>query len=261
VRGGWREGSAGRLLLIWNAFIFLFFSLSGSKLSGYIAPMFPALALLLGRQLALSLPGVTRPHAIGIALFGALIAVAAPLVMPHLGNARTPAELLAAAMPWAVAAGAVYALGAGLSAVLAGRGQRTASILALGLAGLGFGQALNFGYQVFSPTRCDRFVAQLIRDHAPADAPVFSVGYYNQTLPFYLKRTVTLVSFTGEFELGQQQEPEKWIRDLPEFAARWKALPAAAGATRPETFEQLEKLGLAMTVQYRDARRVVFTKS
>jgi 4-amino-4-deoxy-L-arabinose transferase-like glycosyltransferase len=39
------------LLLIWAVFIFFFFSYSNSKLPGYILPIFPALALLLGAYL------------------------------------------------------------------------------------------------------------------------------------------------------------------------------------------------------------------
>src|SRR5579859_1963698 len=42
----------GLFLWLWCGFIFLFFSLSDSKLGSYILPMFPALALLLGRELA-----------------------------------------------------------------------------------------------------------------------------------------------------------------------------------------------------------------
>ena len=37
------------LRLVWSAFIFVFFSLSGSKLPSYILPIFPPLALLIGR--------------------------------------------------------------------------------------------------------------------------------------------------------------------------------------------------------------------
>ena len=40
-----------RFALVWAAFIFVFFSLSGSKLSSYILPMFPALALVIAWQL------------------------------------------------------------------------------------------------------------------------------------------------------------------------------------------------------------------
>ncbi|MDO9063948.1 MAG: glycosyltransferase family 39 protein, partial [Sulfuricella sp.] len=41
-----------RFLLIWAVFIFVFFSLSGSKLASYILPIFPALALLIGEHLS-----------------------------------------------------------------------------------------------------------------------------------------------------------------------------------------------------------------
>ena len=43
---------ASALLLIWAAFVFLFFSISQSKLVPYILPLVPALALLTGRALA-----------------------------------------------------------------------------------------------------------------------------------------------------------------------------------------------------------------
>ncbi len=52
---GWRlmptRFQPGRLLLIWSGFIFVFFSLSSSKLPGYILPIFPALALLIAHYL------------------------------------------------------------------------------------------------------------------------------------------------------------------------------------------------------------------
>src|ERR1035437_3513797 len=53
-----RVASAGKpfdpahFLLVWVVFIYVFFSISGSKLPSYLLPMFPALALLMGRRLA-----------------------------------------------------------------------------------------------------------------------------------------------------------------------------------------------------------------
>ena len=43
--------NAARFLLVWAVFIYLFFTVSGSKLPSYLLPMFPALALLMGKQL------------------------------------------------------------------------------------------------------------------------------------------------------------------------------------------------------------------
>ena len=44
--------SPERFLLVWVVFVYVFFSISDSKLPSYILPMFPALALLMGKQLA-----------------------------------------------------------------------------------------------------------------------------------------------------------------------------------------------------------------
>jgi 4-amino-4-deoxy-L-arabinose transferase-like glycosyltransferase len=44
---------SGTMLLVWIGFILLFFSASSSKLPGYMLPVFPALALLIGRHLEL----------------------------------------------------------------------------------------------------------------------------------------------------------------------------------------------------------------
>ena len=46
-------GRAGMYLLIWTALIFLFFSKSSSKLIPYILPIFPPLAMLIGRRIDL----------------------------------------------------------------------------------------------------------------------------------------------------------------------------------------------------------------
>ena len=46
-----RQFSAGWLLICWFAVIFAFFSMSHSKLPGYIIPVFPALALIIGNRL------------------------------------------------------------------------------------------------------------------------------------------------------------------------------------------------------------------
>src|SRR5512143_750042 len=55
----WRESvqqakafSPERFLLVWAVFVYLFFSISDSKLPSYLLPMFPPLALLMGKQIA-----------------------------------------------------------------------------------------------------------------------------------------------------------------------------------------------------------------
>ena len=60
-----------RFCLVWAAFIFVFFSMSGSKLPSYILPMFPALALVLGFELTRLSPRTLMWIALPLAVGGA----------------------------------------------------------------------------------------------------------------------------------------------------------------------------------------------
>lgn len=57
------------VLLIWSAFIFLFFSASHSKLISYVLPVAPALALIIGAYLPLMTADRFRRHLLGYLVF------------------------------------------------------------------------------------------------------------------------------------------------------------------------------------------------
>ena len=71
-----------RFCVCWAAFVFVFFSVSGSKLPSYILPMFPALALVLGFEL-------TRMSARTLMWIALPLAVGAPLLFAGLPSAWT----------------------------------------------------------------------------------------------------------------------------------------------------------------------------
>ncbi len=52
IIGLWRNNEL-RIFLIWSAVVFLFFSISGSKLPPYILPLFPPISLVMGHFFAL----------------------------------------------------------------------------------------------------------------------------------------------------------------------------------------------------------------
>jgi hypothetical protein len=89
-------------------------------------------------------------------------------------------------------------------------------------------------------------VAEALQRAAIADAPVFSVQLYDQSLPFYLRRTVTLVSYRDEFALGLDQNPALGIADMAEFSERWQQLPQGYAIMRPLTRDLLLAQGLPM---------------
>ncbi len=84
---GWRNWDPATLfMLCWIAFPLIFFSLSESKLSGYVLPVLPPLALLLGVAWSKLISGENSPRlrswAAGLYLvFSAAVAIAAPLLL------------------------------------------------------------------------------------------------------------------------------------------------------------------------------------
>ena len=93
-----------------------------------------------------------------------------------------------------------------------------------------------------------------------AATPVFAVDAYDHTLPFYLRRDVTLVAVRDEFELGESLEPGRWIARVDDFVPRWQQLPQAAAYLSPETLAELRARGLPARVVYEDPRRVAILR-
>jgi len=91
-------------------------------------------------------------------------------------------------------------------------------------------------------------------------APVFSVGGYDQTLPFYLRHEVILVDYNDEFAMGQLMEPGRSIESLDEFAQRWQSLPQAAAYMDVASYVGMHQRGLPMRVLYQDQRRIVVSR-
>jgi 4-amino-4-deoxy-L-arabinose transferase-like glycosyltransferase len=253
ARAGFRPR---RFLLIWAIFILVFFSLSHSKLPSYTLPMFPALALLLGERLTQLAPRALRWHLLPLVVIGLALLGLAPLA-PNLADARMPEVLYRAYMPWLAAAGAVGALGGACALYLNHRGRIVAAITAAGFCGLVVTQFLVTGFDSFSPARSSYFVARKIEPYLRPDLPFYSVGLYDQTLPFYLKRTVTLVLFRGELDMGIKQAPQLWLPDLDAFRKTWRQQREAMAILHPAYYDELVASGLPMQVIAKDTRRVI----
>ncbi len=245
-----------RFLLVYAAFVFVFFSASRSKLPSYVLPMFPALALLAGAWLAKADARRLRIHLVAPAVAGVAFVALAPLLV-RFATRDTPAAVLEAMAP-GFAAGGVLALGAAMLAYrILGQGRAIAGVVVLAAGTVLATLAVLDGHDGHASIKSSRDVAAVLRPRLSADAPVFSVAMYDQTLPFYLDRDVTLVAWTDEFAFGQSRDPGRWIPTVGEFAQRWRALDDGAAMMKPGTWSSLSASGLPMHVLYRDSRRVV----
>ena len=268
-----------RFLLIWSAFIFVFFSASGSKLIPYILPIFPSLALLLGarlpqiapRRFMWSLVPVVALATGGLAFAPFMPRLADEGFAPYLqrfASDEVPPALFEAFMPWLIA-GCALMLTACIAAIVAIRRQRRElAVVLLAGGGLLFAQAILTGHDSFAPSHSSYDlirraesqpgVARLLDDAA---TPFYSVGMYEQTLPFYIKRTVTLVAHEDELEFGIGVEPQKYVPTVEEFMRRWRADTRALAIMQPDRYRELAAAGLPMHPLVQDRRRVIVART
>ena len=248
-----------RFLLVWAAVVFVFFSVSDSKLVSYILPMFPALALLIGARLtaisARALAWQTLPAAIaGIALLA---------LLPGIGryaSREVPVEMLRDYADWLFAAGLLQIAGAAACAWLAWRGRTGAALLALAGAGLLFGQLALSGHESLSRANSAYHIVQKIKPELKAGMPFYSVNTYDQSLQFYLRRSTTMVEYKDELGFGIAQEPQKFIPDLAQFEKTWNADREALALMSPEAYETFRAKGVPMRLVARDTRRIIVAR-
>jgi 4-amino-4-deoxy-L-arabinose transferase-like glycosyltransferase len=254
VRRGWRDIRGGDrstlLLATWVLFCFLFFSLSQSKLVPYILPLFPALSLLAGRALySLERPRLRRALAISALIWLALGALALWLWCSPAAAARlhVPAEPAIGAF-----AGALLLAGL-ITAAAAWQAVRRGALPAVALATLGVAALLTVLLPAAGGLSRQREPQELIAAAAGqlrAATSFYCVDDYEQSIPFYLRRTCTLVGYRGELDFGLNEEPARWVPDLATFAARWRAETDALALIRPESYAELRRMGLPMRVIY-----------
>jgi 4-amino-4-deoxy-L-arabinose transferase-like glycosyltransferase len=261
------------LLIVWAAFIFLFFSASHSKLISYTLPVAPALALVIG----IYLPCVTRDqwrrHLTGYALFLVAAAFAAYLLLVHHGDAKNPNVLYREFVVWievAIAAGFALILvalwltrRAAPSPNSASGSAPAAGIVAFAIGWFLLGAIGGNGHEVFGRQSSGALLAPAVKAELaklPPDTPFYSVDVLDHTLPFYVGHTMIMVHHADELWFGASVEPQKWVPTVDQWLERWKADRYALALMAPSQYEKLAAEGLPMKVIARDARRVVVEK-
>jgi hypothetical protein len=95
---------------------------------------------------------------------------------------------------------------------------------------------------------------------ADRDAPLYSVGTYDQTLTFYLQRTVTLVAYRGELDYGLRKAPDAGITDVAEFLRRWSSPAQAFAVMEKSMFDDLKNRGVPMRLVAHNLNRVLVAR-
>ena len=260
-----------RFCLLWCAFVLVFFSVSGSKLPSYILPIFPAAALVIAVELEAMTSRTLAAFALIITIttgalwLGSLLGW--PAITAAFTDARTPPVLFVKLGKFVKLALGVGTVGYGIAWALIRRGSlrgKTAGIAALALATVLMMQAIYSGSDAFRATRSTADLVTVLENAAnpPYDrnAPFFQVRMYDQTLPFYLERTTTLVEYRDELALGLDAQPMLGIAREADWVTRWDALPQAYALMSHETFDELRTSGLPARVIASNPRHVLVAR-
>ncbi|MBV8271532.1 MAG: glycosyltransferase family 39 protein [Cupriavidus sp.] len=241
---------------IWAIAIFVFFSLSRSKLPGYIVPVIPALGILAGVALDRLTPRVWGKQLLGMAIVAACGLLASPVVATLNAN-HIPNSFYRAYAVWVAAAFVVMLVGIAAARLLLRRGVLpSVAVYAMGMY-LGFTLAL-LGHETVGRPASGADIAPQIAQKLTPEMPLYGVQMLDHTLPFYLRHPLTMVGQADELTFGTQVEPQRWVPDIPSFTRLWKNGQPAMAVMSPETYLALAPT-MPMYVVARDWRRVVVT--
>ncbi len=259
IPGKMRESVEMRFAILWSAFVILFFSVSGSKLPAYILPAFPPLALVLGRYLA---EAPTRKLAWQSAPV-MVVAIALMVVawrVPQTAREPWTRDLYAQAQPLAMAAAALLFATAAIATAAFWRGRRWVALVATAIGMVLVIDCVEDAFEEMAPRQSGKAVAEKMAAVLTPGTRLYSVRHYDQTVPFYIARTLTLVDYVDEFEMGIKAEPHLRIDNLAEFESQWLRPGDALAIMHPDTYESFRAQGLPMQSLHQDPRRVLVRK-
>jgi 4-amino-4-deoxy-L-arabinose transferase-like glycosyltransferase len=245
-KGSFRSDVIGSFLAVWFLSIFLFFSLSHSKLAGYVLPVFPAIALLAADSISRAWDQEGVPSWMGVGLLCLILFFAVLLfVLKWQIFFRDVPEWSAItrnSAPMTITLGIIVLILAGVW------GMRRVPVC---IAGILLAQVL-FLWQlaslaaVIDPYLSTKAIACRWKELHRASEPlvVYGASYENyfQTLPFYAQNRVAVWGPPGELETGFQHAADaaEWYVPEGQIRSSLGNLPAGAWlATDEEHASQL----------------------
>ena len=217
----WKIYDFESCLIVWIVFIFIFFSCSNSTLIPYILPIFPALAILVGRFLSYVWKNHLKvgPEICFYSIFYLTLILGSIYALPRMHTGIIPPSLFLSISQilslWALSIVA-------LPLIYFWKGTRWAlgTILLSQLILLFILNGAGTSIQKAST----KVLAQKILSSYPKNVEVITYYSYFQDLPVYLQNTVKVVSWSGELDFGSQIDPHnKIMLTDSEFEKSWNS--------------------------------------
>ena len=217
--------------------------------------MFPVLALLVGEKIASRRSFLADGIVAGLLAIGLLVYA---LIIENFATEKTPIEYFLLFRPWVIGAALFLAAAAISAIVMKGKGMIVASIFSL--CALFAFQMINWGFQSFGEIRSSKDMAAALTPYADKGVKIYSLFRYDQSLPYYLGRTITLVGYTGEFEFGITQQPELWGPEAKEFSSIWNDSEQAVAILPNVIYKQFQENEMPMQLIYKYPRHIAVTR-
>lgn len=256
------------LCLMWCIAILIFFSISNSKLPGYILPVIPALAMVMAISIDHSLntlnsKGKVFPISWVLQVSIFLLIFLIGLTQLHL--------IEAIGEPYEVQSYAIYAkriqlalyvgiLACTLSLLLYKKLMTTIKVYAFGF--LIITLIVGLSHESVGRLLSGVDVANQVKPFLKPDTKIYAIELLDHTLPFYLERPTIMVNYQDELAFGIEQEPEKWISSTEDWMQLWKNTlhEDAFAIMRSDRYQYFLEQGLPMQLVAQDALRTVVRK-
>jgi 4-amino-4-deoxy-L-arabinose transferase-like glycosyltransferase len=240
----WKERLEHRdalFLMLWAGLVFLFFSASSSKLVPYVLPIFPPLALLIGRYLAAAwdsrdFPGIRVGYTILLAI--SLLLAGAFLVLPYYWPVPAEAQILGLYRYTLIA---TLAIGFAVSWWLAQYHNIGRACIAAAVISALFLVQVNAAAPRINTKSVKQLALELKTRLKPGDE-VASYRAYYQDLPVYLEQRITVIDWGGELKFGNSvEDTSAWMTNGPAFWKRWQGSATMYMVTPIDYYEALKR--------------------
>jgi 4-amino-4-deoxy-L-arabinose transferase-like glycosyltransferase len=236
-----KRASPVAFLLSWVGVVFVFFTVSHSKLPFYILPVFPALSLLLAVFLA-SLS--VREFIVRLWLLATLLLclcafahAAVPLMRPG-----AKSELVDHGLRILAATSLSILIATLVGIAFAHAGRRRPAVWIIALASLAGWQGALQSYSEDADFNSSMQAADVLRPFVDANTNVFTVNRNLRGLPFYLDRSVVIVGHADDdISPTLSSNPSDYIANVEQFEQRWKNEGDAVALVPAEDMRTLEE--------------------
>ncbi len=201
------QGNAYIYLILWFGIIFVFYSMSDSKLVPYIVPCLPPLAILIATRLAaLQKTSADDVHKqlivpLSVNTFFSLAIIIALTVTVLRSDFITMREFILFGMPLIL----VLAVSSLLNLFFWYKKRSVNSIIAVSIiSSILFCFSLQPVMSEVAEHRTGKAVAQVVNEWKDDNSKIICYKDYVQDLPFYTKERVIIYDYLGELEFGSQ---------------------------------------------------------